>query len=170
MGGSNMTNNVAMVQKQIKAFNKALSRGYKTGAVTGDFDKAISDLIDWERMTKSGYGKAGTKYLESMSPEELLSYSADIEQAKNLLELSSLEFKIDVSGAKDPKAMLWKLYDKLDAAGLAFDSDQVRAVAENEVSINYKDFALQMHKYLTDKEYGLSDVQQWFDEQIALEE
>ena len=165
-----MGNNANQVQKQIKAFNKALSRAAKSGSVSGDFEKAINDLIDFERMTKSGYAKAGLKYLENMTPEELLTYSSDIEQAKNLVELSSLEFKLDIEGAKDSKALLWKLYDKLDSAGLAFDSDQVKAVADGEVPINYKDFAFQMHKYLNDKDYGLSDVQAWFDEQIALEE
>lgn len=165
-----MRNNVEMVQKQIKAFNKALSRADKASAISGDFYRAINDLIDYERMTKSGYAKAGAKYLENMTPEELLSYSADIEQAKNLVELSSLEFKLDIEGAKDSKSLLWKLYDKLDAAGFAFDSEQVKAVAEGEVNINYKDFAFQMYRYLNDKDYGLSDVQAWFDEQLALEE
>lgn len=163
-------NNVQMVQKQIKSFNKAFSRAEKKDSIRGDFYAAITDLIDYDRMTKSGFAKAGAKYLEKMTPEELLSYSSDIEQAKNLLKLSSLEFKLDVEGAKDPKSLLWKLYDKLDAAGLAFDSDQVKAVADGDVNIDYKSFALQMHKYLTDKNYGLSDVQKWFDEQTALEE
>ena len=165
-----MKNNVSMVQKQIKAFNKALSRAEKAGHISNSFYEAITDLIDYERSTKSGYAKVGTKYLEKMTPEELLSYSSDIQQAKDLLKLGTLEFKLDLSGAKDPKALLWKLYDKLDAAGLAFDSDQVKAVAENEVNIDYKSFALQMNKYLTNEDYGLSDVQQWFDEQIALED
>ena len=165
-----MKNNVQMVQKQIKAFNKALSRADKASSISNEFYAAITDLIDYDRMTKSGYGKAGTKYLESMSTEDLLAYSADIEQAKNLLELAQLEFRLDLEGAKDPKSLLWKLYDKLDAAGLAFDSDQVRLIADNEVNIGYKELALQMNKYLTDENYGLSDVQAWFDEQIALED
>lgn len=165
-----MNNNVQMVQKQIKAFNKALARANKTSQISGEFERAINDLIDYDRMTRSGYGKAGTKYLESMTPEELLTYSSDIQQAKDLIELSTIEFKLDVSGAKDPKALLWKLYDKLDAAGLAFDSDQVKAVAENEVKIDYKSFAFQMYKYLNEDEYGLSNVQQWWDEQVALED
>ena len=165
-----MNNNVKMVQKQIRAFNKALSRADKAYNISGDIYAAITDLIDYDRMTNKGYGKAGTKYLESMSPEELLSYSSDIEQAKNLLEISNLEFKLDIAGVKDPKSLLWKMYDKLDKAGYAFDSDQVKAVADNEVPISYKDLAVQMNRYLTDDDYGLSDVQAWWDEKLSLED
>lgn len=163
-------NNVKMVQNQIKAFNKALSRADKAASIDGEFLREINDLIDYERMTLKGFAKAGTKYLESMTPEELLSYSSDIQQAKDLIELSNLEFKLDIEGAKDPKALLWKLYDKLDDAGYAFDSDQVKEVADGETKINYRDFALKMHKYLTDENYGYSDFNEWFDSQKALED
>ena len=76
----------------------------------------------------------------------------------------------DIEGAKDPKALLWKLYDALDKAGLAFDSDQVHEVAEGDSTISWKDMAKQMYKYKTDENYGLSDVQKWYDAQISLEE
>lgn len=165
-----MENNVRMVQLQIKAFNKALSRADKAELISGDTYGVISDLIDYDRMTKSGYAKAGTKYLEKMTPDELLSYSADIKQAKDLLELEKTIQMVKIDSASDPKALLWKMYQKLQDAGLAFDSDQVQAVLEGNVNISVRDMALKMNKYLIDKDYGLSDFDEWFNEKAALEE
>lgn len=163
-------NNVEMVQKQIKAFNKAFSRADKAGNISNEFYAAITDLIDPERMTKSGLGKAGTKYLSNMTPEELLTYSSDIEQAKNLIDLENLSTKLDIEGATDKKALLWKMYQKLEDAGLPFDSDTVKMVADGESkNVTFKDLALQMNRYHHDPNYGLSDVMAWFDEQEALE-
>ena len=82
-----MDNDVKYVQLQIKAFNKALSRADKANILGGDTYATINDLIDYERMTRSGYAKAGAKYLEKMTPNELAAYSADIKQAKDLIEL-----------------------------------------------------------------------------------
>ena len=160
---------ITNIQLQIKAFNKALSRADKAGTLSDDIYAAISDLIDPERMTKSGLGKAGKKYLENMSPEELLAYSSDIGDAKKLLEIDSLSFKLDLDGVKDPQGLLWRMYQKLEDAGYAFDSEQVRAVADGTVSVNFKSFALHMNKYLHDPEYGLTDFNEWFDSQVALD-
>ena len=159
---------VTNIQLQIKAFNKALSRADKAGTLSDDIYAAISDLIDPERMTKSGYGKAGKKYLENMSTEELLAYSSDITDAKKLLELDTLSFQLDISTTKDPAGVLWKMYQKLEDAGYAFDSDQVKAVLDGEVNVDFKSFALHMNKYLHDQEYGLSDFNQWFESQASL--
>lgn len=161
--------NIEMTQLQIKAFNKALSRADKANLISDDIYAAITDLIDPERMTSSGYGKAGKKYLEKMTPEELLAYGSDIEAAKNLLEISKLSTQLDISEATDPKGLLWRMYQKLEDAGYAFDSDQVRAVADGEVNVTFKDMALKMNKYLTDEDYGLSDFTEWFNSQTALE-
>ena len=160
--------NVEMTQLQIKAFNKALSRADKANLISDDIYAAISDLIDPERMTTSGYGKAGKKYLEKMSPEELLAYGSDIEAAKNLLDISKLSTKLDISEATDPKGLLWRMYQKLEDAGYAFDSDQVRAVVDGEVNVTFKDMALKMNKYLNDEDYGLSDFTEWFNSQASL--
>lgn len=160
--------NIEMTQLQIKAFNKALSRADKANLISDDIYAAISDLIDPERMTKSGYGKAGKKYLESMSAEELLAYGSDIEAAKDLLEISKLSNQFDISAAKDPKGLLWGLYQKLEDAGLGFDSDPVDDVLRGNVNVSVKDLALKMNKYLTDENYGLSDFKEWFDSQAAL--
>ena len=54
-----MDNDVKYVQLQIKAFNKALSRADKANILGGDTYATINDLIDYERMTRSGYAKAG---------------------------------------------------------------------------------------------------------------
>lgn len=164
-----MDNDVLMVQKQVKAFNKALSRAKKKDSLISVMD-AINDLIDYDRMTHKMFAKAGTTFLESMSHEELLAYSADIEKAKELIEIGNYSYLLDIEGAKDPKALLWKLYDALDKAGLAFDSEQVHDTAEGNNSISWKDMAKQMYKYKTDENYGLSDVQKWYDSQISLEE
>lgn len=160
--------NVEMTQLQIKAFNKALSRADKANLISDDIYAAISDLIDPERMTKSGYGKAGKKYLEKMSPEELLAYGSDIEAAKNLLDISKLSTQLDISEATDPKGLLWRMYQKLEDAGYAFDSDQVRAVVDGEVNVTFKDMALKMNKYLNDEDYGLSNFTEWFNSQASL--
>ena len=161
-------NNIEMTQLQIKAFNKALSRADKANLISDDIYAAISDLIDPERMTKSGYGKAGKKYLEKMSPEELLAYGSDIEAAKNLLDISKLSTQLDISEATDPKGLLWRMYQKLEDAGYAFDSDQVSAVVDGEVNVTFKDMALKMNKYLNDEDYGLSDFTEWFNSQASL--
>lgn len=165
-----MENNVSMVQLQIKAFNKAFSRAEKANLISDEVYAAITDLIDYARMTKSGFGKAGTKYLENMTPEELMSYSSDIEQAKNLIELEKLSSKLDIESASDPQGLLWSMYNKLEASGLAFDSDQVKAVLDGDTNITFKDMALKMNKYLNDKDYGLADFTEWFNSQTTLEE
>lgn len=164
-----MDNDVRMVQKQIKAFNKALSRAKQKGTVLSVLD-GINELIDYERMTHKTYAKAGTKYLESLEHEELLAYSADIERARELIDIGTYSSMLDIDGAKDPKALLWKLYDALDKAGLAFDSDQVKETVDGENGINWKDMAKQMVKYKNNENYGLSDVQKWYDSQVALED
>ena len=160
--------NVKMVQLQIKAFNKALSRADKADLISDEIYAAISDLIDPERMTAGGYGKAGIKYLENMTPEELLAYSSDIEQAKNLLELEKLSYTLDISEATDSKALLWKMFQKLQDSGYAFDSEQVRAVADGETNISYKQMAIQMNKYLHEEDYGLSDFTECFNKQNSM--
>lgn len=160
--------NIEMTQLQIKAFNKALSRADKANLISDDIYAAISDLIDPERMTKSGYAMAGKKYLENMSSEELLAYSSDIQAAKDLMEISKLSNQIDISAAKDPKGLLWGLYQKLEDAGLGFDSDPVDDVIKGNVNISVKDLALKMNQYLTDENYGLSNFKEWFNSQTTL--
>ena len=97
-----MTNNVQMVQRQIKTFNKALSRAKKKGSIDFVLD-GINELIDYDRMTRKMFAKAGKTYLESLSPEELLAYSADIERAKELIEVANTSYLLDIEGVKDPK-------------------------------------------------------------------
>ena len=161
--------NASQIQLQIKAFNKALSRADKAGTISDEIYEAISDLIGFERMTKSGYGKAGIQYLSDMSPKELMSYSSDIEAARNMLKLDKIIGEFDIGDYKDKKALLWKLYDELMDEGKAFDSDQVKSVADGDVNIDYKQMVLQMYKYKNDPEYGLSDVAEWYESQVGLE-
>lgn len=162
-------NNVDYVQRQVKAFNKALSRAEKAGYISGEAFRSIYDLIDNDRMTISGYGKAGKKFLSEMTPEELLLYSADIQQANELLSVEKMLQELDIESAKDPKGLLWSMYNKLEDAGFAFDSTQVHAVELGDVNISYRSMIQQMNKYLNDPDYGLSDVDKWFKEQSSLE-
>lgn len=160
---------VENIQLQIKAFNKALSRADKAGSVSDEVYATISDLIDPARMTKGGYGKAGKKYLESMTPEELLSYSADISEANTLLQVDTLSMKLDLEDVQDPKGLLWRMFQKLKDNALGFDSDYVHAVEIGTVNIGYREMVLKMHKYLTDADYGLSDFDEWFNSKATLE-
>lgn len=156
-----MNPNVKMVQKQIRSFNKAYSRIEKNGKLTGEGLALVSDYIDYERMTQSGYAKAGTKYLENMTEEELLAYSADIEDAYDIMRWDKEMSEFEMS-AKDPESLLWKMYSELDAAGQPFDSDDVKDVIDGAYEVGYKEMASKMYKLLKNKDYGLSDFNDWF--------
>ena len=160
--------NVPDVQKQIKAFNKALSRA-KAKGTTKDVLNNINNLIDYDRMTHKMYAKAGKGYLESLSAEELLAYSSDIEDAKELIEVGNWASKLNIAGASDPMAFLWKMCDELKAKGLPFDSDQIKAIQKGEVDVDWRDMAKQMEKYMNDPEYLLSDVEEWWEKATGLE-
>lgn len=161
-------NSLKEIQDQIKAFNKAYKRAIDKDNLKGEFLAQVTDLVDYERMTQSGYAKAGKRFLENLSYKDLLAYQSDIKQAKSIIELVNLSDKIDLEGAKDAKSLLWKLYDKIDVFK-SLDSDQVYAVAEGYANIDYKQMALQMYKYLNNPDYGQSDFDEWFDEQAGFE-
>lgn len=163
-----MTNNVRMVQKQIKSFNKALSRAKAKGVLKDVLDP-INDLIDYDRMTHQMYAKAGKGYLESLTPEELLAYSADIEYARELIDVGTRATKLNIEGAKDPISFLWKMFDELKAAGLAFYSEQVKSVEKGDVNISWREMASIMDKYLNKPDFLLEDVDKWWKAQTGLE-
>lgn len=160
--------NVPDVQKQIKAFNKALSRA-KAKGTTKDVLNNINNLIDYDRMTHKMYAKAGKGYLESLSAEELLAYSSDIEAAKELIEVGNRASRLNIAGATDPMAFLWKMYDELKAKGLPFDSDQIKAIQKGDVDVNWREMANQMEKYMKDPDYLLSDIEEWWEKATGLE-
>lgn len=161
-----MNNNVLMVQKQIKAFNKAFSRAEKANIIRSDYEALIYDLIDPERMTAGGYGKAGTKYLSSLSEEELLAYSSDIERAQDFIKIERIQLKYDID-AVDIQSLLWKLHDEMLNQGYQLDSDQVREAHEGLVN-PYK-MAIEMDKFISTKDYGYADFNDWWDKQKGLE-
>lgn len=164
-----MTNNVKYIQKQIKAFNKYMSRNLDN--ISDEVYEAIEDLIDLDRVTASGFAKAGSKYLENMTPKELLAYSSDIEEARMLIDFDMVTDELDIDNAKDPKSALWRMADKLKDAGMPFDSDQVKMVADGETSgVRFKDMMLQMNKLLHNPDYGLSDFYEWWDRKEGLQE
>lgn len=164
-----MNNNVKMVQSQIKSFNKALSRAKAKGSTSDVLDN-INDLINYDRMTHKMFAKAGKQYLESLTPEELLAYSTDIEYARELIDVGNWAYKLDIEGAKDPITLMWKMFDELKAKGLGFDSDQVKAVEKGDVNISWKEMAGVMYKYLNDPDFLLEDVDNWWNKQTGLEE
>lgn len=166
-----MTNNQAAIQKQIKAFNKYLRRAEQAGLIDNSVGSVIDDLIGYDRMTKGGLGKAGTKYLQSLSPAELNAYSEDIRQAR--INIESIKYRnmlLDELGeVSDPKAAMWKLYDKLEDMGYIFDSDQVKEVVDNPEEYDYMEVMRNMSKVVIDEDYGLSDFTEWFNAQKGLE-
>ena len=160
-------NNAHFVQLQIKAFNRYMQRNQDK--ISDEVYEAISDLIDIDRMTASGYAKAGSKYLENMTPKELLAYSSDIEEARMLLDFDMITDQLDINNAKDPKSALWRMADKLRDAGMPFDSDQIKTVADGEsTNVRFKDMMLQMNKLLHNPDYGLSDFYEWWDNKEGL--
>lgn len=160
-------NNAHFVQLQIKAFNRYMQRNQDK--ISDEVYEAITDLIDIDRMTASGYAKAGSKYLENMTPKELLAYSSDIEEARMLLDFDMITDQLDINNAKDPKSALWRMADKLRDAGMPFDSDQIKTVADGEATnVRFKDMMLQMNKLLHNPDYGLSDFYEWWDDKEGL--
>ena len=160
-------NNAHFVQLQIKAFNRYMQRNQDK--ISDEVYEAITDLIDIDRMTASGYAKAGSKYLENMTPKELLAYSSDIEEARMLLDFDMITDQLDINNAKDPKSALWRMADKLRDAGMPFDSDQIKTVADGKATnVRFKDMMLQMNKLLHNPDYGLSDFYEWWDDKEGL--
>ncbi len=153
--------NVVEIQKQIRAFNKQFSRIDKAGLITNSGYALVTDLIDYDRMTMKGFAKAGTKYLENMTEEELLAYSADIEDAYDILRWDKEMSEFEIS-AKDPESLLWKMYNELDEMGQPFDSDDIKDVIDGVYEVGYKEMASKMYKLLKSKDYGLSDFNDWF--------
>lgn len=158
-----MNNNVRQIQSQIKRFNKAFSRAEKANIIRSDYEAAIYDLIDPERMTASGFGKAGTKYLSSLSEEELMAYSSDIEAAQDFISVERIQLKYSIE-AKDVQSLLWKLHDEMLKRGYQLDSDQVREAHEGRV--NPFKMAIEMDKYISKKDYGAADFNDWWEAQI----
>ena len=163
-----MNPNIEMVQRQIKAFNKAFSRIEKAGKITGEGLALVTDFIDYDRMTEAGFAKAGKRYLENMTEEELLAYSADIEDAYDIIKWDKEMAAFEVS-AKDPESLLWKMYNMLDDAGQPFDSDDVKDVIDGVYDVGFKEMASKMYKLLKTKDYGLSDFNDWFQKQRSLD-
>ena len=160
-------NNAHYVQLQIKAFNKYMSRNMDK--ISDEVYEAITDLIDYERMTASGYAKAGSKYLESMTPRELLAYSADIENARLLVDFDMMTDQLEIDNAKDPASALWRMAEKLKNENIAYDSDQIYLVEKGAASnIGFKDMMLQLNKLFNDPDYGLSDITEWWNRKEGL--
>lgn len=155
-------NNMKLVQKQIRAFNKAWSRADNAKLMTSDYNEMLSDIIGAGRLTKAGYAKAGTKYLENMSDYELMALSADIESARNALETAKITSSLDIYDVKitDPKSAIWSTYNNLLDRGYDLDSDQVKtlaSLADENPKVKMVDVLKEMRKVLTKDDYGVSD-------------
>ena len=162
-----MNDSIINIQKQIKAFNKYMSRNLDN--VSDEVYEAIEDLIDLDRLTASGFAKAGSKYLEGMPHKDLLAYSSDIEEARMLIDFDMMTEKFDITNAKDPKSALWRMAEKLRDQDIAFDSDQVKAVEKGlTTNIKFKDMMLQLSKLLHDPNYTVGDMREWWDSKEGL--
>lgn len=161
-------NNVDYVQLQIKAFNKFLKR--HDADVSNKMYEIITDLIG-ENITPSGYGKAGMRFLEKMTPEELHAYSADIASAKKLIQLTEYTTGIvEELAFEDPKSGLWKMYNKLEDLGHPMDSEQVKSILDGDVEADYRQTLINMARMVEDEEYGLSDFTDWYNQLPTLKD
>lgn len=165
-------NNLKMIQRQIKAFNKALSRADSAHQLTMENMETIDDLIGADRMTKGGYAKAGEKFLQSLSDYELAALSADIQSARESLEVAKIANEFDFVDAitiDDPKSAIWGMYTNLLDRGYQLDSEQIKSIADGEVDSSTGEVLKEMKKVLTQKNYGIADFSEWFDNMRYLE-
>ena len=161
--------NVKAVQRQIRNFNKVYSRALNKDILSPKGLAMVTDLIDYNRTTEAGFGKAGTKYLSSLSNEELLSYSSDIEDAYDIIrwEREMTDFELSAS---DPESLLWKMFDMLELNKVNFNSEDVQDVIDGNTEVGYKEMASKMYRILKDKSYGMADFKEWFEEKRGLSE
>lgn len=157
-------NNVQMVQKQIKAFNKAWARADSAKVLSTEYNDIISDLVGADRLTKGGYAKAGVKYIQSLSDYQLAALSADIQKAKETIDIAKISDSVDIRDfdISDPKSAIWNMYNKLLDSGYQLDSDQVKSLADGDFQEDTIGILKEMKKVLTDKNYGLADFSEYF--------
>ena len=156
--------NVKMVQKQIKAFNKAWARADSAKVLSMEYNDIISDLVGADKLTKGGYAKAGVKYLQSLSDYQLAALSADIQQAREAIDIAKISDSVDIRDfdISDPKSAIWNMYNKLLDSGYQLDSDQVKSLADGDFQEDTIGVLKEMKKVLTDKNYGLADFSEYF--------
>ena len=164
-------NNVQMVQKQIKAFNKAWSRADSAKVLSMEYHDIISDLVGADRLTKGGYTKAGVKYLQSLSDYQLAALSADIQQARKAIDVAKISDSVDIRDfdISDPKSAIWNMYTKLLDSGYQLDSNQVKSLADGDFQEDTIGVLREMKKVLTNKNYGLADFSEYFNNLQELE-
>ena len=157
-------NNVKMVQKQIKTFNKAWSRADSANVLSMEYNDIISDLLGADRLTKGGYAKAGVKYLQSLSDYQLAALSADIQQAREAIDVAKISDSVDIRDfdISDPKSAIWNMYNKLLDSGYQLDSNQVKSLADGDFQEDTIGVLKEMKKVLTNKNYGLADFSEYF--------
>lgn len=164
-------NNVMMVQRQIKAFNKAWSRADSSNVLSMEYNDIISDLVGADRLTKGGYAKAGVKYLQSLSDYQLAALSADIQQAREAIDVAKISDSVDIRDfdISDPKSAIWNMYNKLLDSGYQLDSNQVKSLADGDFQEDTIGVLKEMKKVLTNKNYGLADFSEYFNNLHELE-
>ena len=164
-------NNVKMVQKQIKAFNKAWSRADSAKLLSMKYNDIISDLVGADRLTKGGYAKAGVKYLQNLSDYQLAALSADIQQARESIDIAKISDSVDIRDfdISDPKSAIWNMYNKLLDSGYQLDSNQVKSLADGDFQEDTIGVLKEMKKVLTNKNYGLADLSEYFNNLQELE-
>lgn len=160
-------NNLKMVQKQIRAFNKKWSRADSAHVLDMEMNEEIKDLLGTAGFTKAGYVKAGEKYLQSLSEYQLASLSADIQDAAKAIDIARFTQSLDISNIRisDPKSALWSMYNKLIDRGLDLSSSQVKtmedSILEGKSRYTTLETLKEMNKALNDPEYGVADFADW---------
>lgn len=167
-------NNVQMVQKQIKAFNKAWSRADSAKVLSMEYNDIISDLVGADRLTKGRYAKAGVKYLQSLSDYQLAALSADIQQAMETIQVAKIsnELNIEEYDISDVKGAVWQMYNKLMTTyGTGLDSEQVKSLEKSITSgeTSVVSGLKEMRKFVTQKNYGNANFKEYVDSLSELE-
>ena len=91
-----------------------------------------------------------------------MAYSSDIEAAQDFILVEKIQLKYSIE-AKDVQTLLWKLHDEMLKHGYQLDSDQVREAHDGKV--NPFKMAIEMDKYISKKDYGAADFNDWWEAQ-----
>ena len=160
------TNEMKLIQKAIKSFNTTMQNTSKYKGI-GDSSQGVLDtLIGFNHMTSKGYAKYSKKFLSSMTRSELMRYTADIMEAKKMLEnMKELDELVELGAEialKGDRADLWRVYNELANRGYKLDSEQMHDLITNEETGSITDIVNSIIRVADSSDYGMADLDQWF--------
>lgn len=160
------TNEMKLIQKAIKSFNTTMQNTSKYKGI-GDSSQGVLDtLIGFNHMTSKGYAKYSKKFLSSMTRSELMQYTADIMEAKKMLEnMKELDELVELGSEialKGDRAGLWRVYNELANRGYKLDSEQMHDLITNEETGSITDIVNAIIRVADSSDYGMADLDQWF--------